>query len=77
MLTTTKRCLNSKFAKKHLILNGKRFVATLLPDPINTSQDKKKGGGTKTKQKNMCFFHTLLNFLLHFYNYSPLCYPQR
>ena len=51
MLTTTKRCLNSKFAKKHLILNGKSFVATLLPDSIKKSQDKKKRGGVNNKTK--------------------------
>lgn len=45
------KCLNSKFAREHLILNGRRFITTLLPDPININQDKKK---SENKTKKIC-----------------------
>lgn len=68
------KCLNSKFAREHLILNGRRFITTLLPDPINISQDKKKA---KTKQKKYVLLSGCTQLSVAFYNYSPLCYPQR
>lgn len=67
--TTIKRCLNSEFEREHPILNGS-FVTTLIPDPINISQDR------KSWKKNVLLPGST-QLSAAFYNYSPLCYPQR
>lgn len=67
--------LNSKFARQRVILNGRRFITTLLPDPININQDKKKKA--KTNKQKYVLLSGCTQLSVAFYNDSPLCYPQR